>query len=122
MRKEQANETESVGISTVCGVAVRRRRRRCSLATLVLLVTVVRNAVAETAAAAIKILMRRIGERCSIPCAKYHFKHKIAVNSSSNVYRETFRDTLVLYNPAINRRTIINHVAIPEGKQWVGTE
>ena len=26
-------------------------------------------------------------------CAKYHFKHWIALESSSDVYRETFRDT-----------------------------
>ena len=51
-RREQANETESDGIRTVYGMAG-RRRRRCSSATRVSLVTAGRNAVGETAAAAV---------------------------------------------------------------------
>ena len=52
--REQANETECGGISTVYGVAGRRRRRpRCSSATRVLLLTAERNAVGGTAAAAV---------------------------------------------------------------------
>ena len=53
--REQANETESGGISTVYGVAGRRRRlsRRCSSATRVSLVTAGRNAVGGTATTAV---------------------------------------------------------------------
>ena len=46
---ENKQMKQSSGISTVYGVA--RRRRRCSSATRVLLVTAERNAVGETAAA-----------------------------------------------------------------------
>ena len=71
-RREQSNETESGAISTVYGVA--GRRRRCSSATRVSLFTVGRNAVGGPATAAVKILMKGIGERGSNPCANYHFK------------------------------------------------
>ena len=53
----------------------------------------VRTAVGGTAAAAVKILIRRIGERGSNYSANYHFKQWIALESSSDVYRETFRDS-----------------------------
>ena len=50
----------------------------------------VRTAVGGTA---VKILIRRIGERGSNYFANYHFKQWIALEPSSDVYRETFRDT-----------------------------
>ena len=53
----------------------RRRRRRCSSATRISLVTAGCNAVGETAAAIVKILTRRIGERGSNHCGQYHLKH-----------------------------------------------
>ena len=42
--------------------------------------------------------MRRIDNRGSNPCANYHFKHWIALESSSDVYKETFRETIPLKN------------------------
>ena len=65
-RREQANETESGGISTVYGVA--RRRRRCSSATRVSLVTAGRNATnavgGPATAAESRYLRRIIDELC----------------------------------------------------------
>ena len=84
------------GISTVYGMAERlwrRRHRRISSATRVSLVTAGHNAVGGPAAAAVKILIRRISERGSNYCANYHFNQWIALESSSDVFRETFIDT-----------------------------
>ena len=82
----------------------RRHRRRCSSATRVTLVTAGCNAVKGTAAA-VKILMRMISERGSNPCAKYHFKHWIELESCSNGYKRPSK-TLPLKNPPI---TMTNH-------------
>ena len=91
-----------------------RRRRRSSSATRVSLFTAGRNAVGKTAAGAVKILMKRIGERGSNLCDNYYFKHWIALESSSDVCRETFRDTQPLKNPPITRRTITNRKFLGE--------
>ena len=113
---EQANEQQSGGISTVYGVS--GRRRRCRSATRVSFVTAGRNAVGGTAAAAVKILIRRIGESGSNLCAKYYYI--LALESSSDIYRSHL-ETLRLKSPPITRRTTINYVASPKGKQLVGT-
>ena len=88
---------QSGGISTLNGVAARRRRRRCSSATLVSLVTSERKDSGRTNSCRRcvknRILIRRIGERGSNYSANYHFKQWIALESSSDVYRETFRDS-----------------------------
>ena len=63
----EGERTESGGINTVYGVAG-RRRCRCSSEIRVSLVTAGRNAVGKTAAAPVKILMRR-SERGYYSCA-----------------------------------------------------
>ena len=116
---------QSGGISTVYGVAGRRRHRRCSSATRVSLVTAGqpgRNAVGGPAAAAVKILIRRISERDSNYFANYHFKQWIALESSSDVYRETFKDTTTkepTKQPTQNlpRRKKMKETAAPMGAQ-----
>ena len=85
---------QSGGISTVYGVAGHRRHRRCSSATRVSLVTSERkDSGRRNRRRCVKIFIRRIGERGSNYSANYHFKQWIALESSSDVYRETFRDT-----------------------------
>ena len=96
---------QSGGISTVYGVAGRRRHRRCSSATRVSLVTSERkdSGRRNSCRRCVKILIRRIGERGSNYSANYHFKQWIAFEYSSDVYRETFCDTIT--NELTNRPT-----------------
>ena len=83
---------QSGGISIVYGVAGRRRRLRCSSATRVSLVTSERkdSGRRNSCRRCVKILMRRIGERGSRPCAK------IISNTGLNLsLLQTFRDTTI---------------------------
>ena len=89
---EKKQMKQSGGISTVYGVA---GRRRCISATRLSLVTSERknSGRRNSCRRCVKKLMRRIGERGSNYFANYHFKQWIALEPSSDVYRETYRDT-----------------------------